>query len=327
MNKPNKMSISTEPATMTLNDQTMRLHKVTGESRDEILRVMKDLSLDDHKVPRLPGPNPVSIERKDFEKLKQHKYVISEKTDGIRFVMLFTRMHGLKICVIVDRSMTMYLVPFRNIPKVLFQGTIFDGELCIDRFEKKFVFVLFDAVIVSGITVSHMDLASRMYAMKRSLKDFKNVSEDPILLRYKNWIPIEHRTIVKNHLETSSDIYHTDGIIIMSVEDPVVYGRNFNLFKLKPSTHHTIDFIIMNENGTIGIYDPKLRKNVSIGKLDGYWNRGTIVECAFIDGAWKFVQGRTDKNQANDRLTYDKTMLNIEENIAIEEVLNLFRWE
>ncbi|ABT14547.1 hypothetical protein NY2A_B148R [Paramecium bursaria Chlorella virus NY2A] len=321
------MSISTEHATLSLNGLQLQLHKVTGDSRDEIIRTMKDLAMDDHKFPRLPGPNPVSIERKDFDKLKQHKYVVSEKTNGIRFVMLFTRIYGLKICVIVDRAMTVYLLPFKNIPKVLFQGTIFDGELCVDRSEKKCAFVLFDAVIVSGITVSHMDLASRVYAMKRSLKDFKNVLEDPVIIHYKSWIPLEHPTIIKNHLDKMKDVYHTDGIIIMSVDDPVVYGRNFNLFKLKPSTHHTVDFIVMNENGTIGIYDPKLRKNIDVGKLDGYWNQGSIVECAFVDGFWKFIQNRPDKTQANDRLTFEKTMLNIEENIMIDEVIDIFRWE
>ncbi|APC25553.1 mRNA-capping enzyme (mRNA guanylyltransferase) [Only Syngen Nebraska virus 5] len=320
-------TIGTERANLTINGLQIKLHKVVGESRDDILAKIKDLSMDDHKFPRLPGPNPVSIERKDFEKLKQQKYVVSEKTDGIRFIMFFTRVFGFKVCTIIDRAMSVYLLPFKNIPRVLFQGSIFDGELCVDVVEKKFAFVLFDAVVVSGITVSQMNLPSRIFAMKRSLREFKNVPEDPALLRFKEWVPLEHPTVIKDRLEKASGIYHTDGIIVMSVDEPVVYGRNFNLFKLKPSTHHTIDFIIMNGDGTIGIYDPKLQKNVSVGKLDGYYKKGDIIECKLVNDKWHYVQGRGDKKQANDKLTYEKTLLNIKENITVSEILNLFMWE
>ncbi|AGE51400.1 mRNA-capping enzyme (mRNA guanylyltransferase) [Paramecium bursaria Chlorella virus CviKI] len=320
-------NITTERTVLTLNGLQIKLHKVVGESRDDILAKMKDLSMDDHKFPRLPGPNPVSIERKDFEKLKQQKYVVSEKTDGIRFMMFFTRVFGFKVCTIIDRAMTVYLLPFKNIPRVLFQGSIFDGELCVDIVEKKFAFVLFDAVVVSGVTVSQMDLASRFFAMKRSLKEFKNVPEDPAILRYKEWIPLEHPTVIKDRLKKANAIYHTDGLIIMNVDEPVIYGRNFNLFKLKPGTHHTVDFIIMSEDGTIGIFDPNLRKNVSVGKLEGYYKKGDIVECKLVDGNWQYIQGRGDKTQANDKLTYEKTLLNIKENITIDEVLDLFQWE
>jgi hypothetical protein len=241
--------------------------------------------------------------------------------------MFFTRVFGFKVCTIIDRAMSVYLLPFKNIPRVLFQGSIFDGELCVSTVEQKFAFVLFDAVVVSGVTVSQMNLPSRIFAMKRSLKEFKNIPEDPALLRFKEWIPLEHPTVIKDRLEKASDIYHTDGIVIMSVDEPVIYGRNFNLFKLKPGTHHTVDFIILNEDGTIGIYDPNMRKNTPIGKLDGYFKKGAIVECGFDNDKWHYVQGRPDKKQANDKLTYEKTLLNIKENITVSEIFDLFRWE
>ena len=143
--------IETAKETLVINGKQFPMHRLSGESATEIVKQMSELAMDDHKFPRLPGPNPVSIERKDFEKLKTKGYVIAEKTDGVRFIMMFTRLFGFKVCTIIDRSMAAYLVPLQAIPRVLFQGTIFDGELTVDKQGRK-CFILFDAVVVSGVT-------------------------------------------------------------------------------------------------------------------------------------------------------------------------------
>jgi hypothetical protein len=288
---------------------------------------MKCYSCDNHKDIRLPGPNPVSIERKDFEKLKKNNYVVAEKTDGVRFVMMFCRVFDYKICCIINRSQQVFLFPFRFIPRVMFQGTIFDGELCVDKTNGKFVFIVFDAVIVSGVTVSHMDLYSRLGAANRSIKEFKHHDEDPAQLRFKGIVPLNTPAIVKQHLDNVKNIYHTDGIILTSVSEPIVYGRNLNMFKVKPAGHHTVDFVVMDSVGHLGIYNPKVRGNVCAGKLiaDEIPAIGTVVECSYIDkDSWKSIGVRSDKKFANDILTLEKTLLNIRENINIDEIINIF---
>ena len=318
----NVKKIETSKETLIINDQQFPMHRLVGETATEIVKQMMELGMDDHKFPRLPGPNPVSIERKDFEKLKTKGYVIAEKTDGVRFIMMFTRLFGFKVCTILDRSMNAYLVPLKTIPRVLFQGTIFDGELTVDRSGRK-CFILFDAVVVSGVTVSQLDLGSRLIAMRRSLKDFKLHHQDPVELRVKTWSDLNDAKMAKTRISEAEKIYHTDGVVCIPKNDPVVYGRNFDFFKLKPQGTHTVDFILMDNAGTIGIYDPRIKRDVAIGKVPGNYQAGVVVECEIINNVWNVVCVRTDKKQSNDMLTYEKTMLNIRENVQVDELFNI----
>ena len=318
----NTQKIDTARETLTINGEKFSMHRLVGASATEIVKQMMELGMDDHKIPRLPGPNPVSIERKDFEKLKTKKYVIAEKTDGVRFIMMFTRLFGFKVCTIIDRSMSSYLVPLKAIPRVLFQGTLLDGELTVDKHGRK-CFILFDAVVVSGVTVSQLDLGSRLVAMRRSLKDFKIHSNDPVELRLKSWSELSDVNAAKKKIAEANNVYHTDGVVLVPKDDPVVYGRNFDFFKMKPQGTHTVDFILMDNNGTIGIYDPRSKRDVAIGKVSCTYQAGVVVECEIVNNMWRVVGVRTDKTQSNDILTYEKTMLNIRENITVNELFNI----
>ena len=318
----NTQKIETSKETLIINGTKFSMHRLVGESASEIVRQMSHLAMDDHKVPRLPGPNPVSIERQDFEKLKTKRYVIAEKTDGVRFVMMFMRLFGYKVCTIINRSMSAYLIPLTAIPRVLFQGTLFDGELTVDKTGRK-CFILFDAVIVSGVTVSQLDLSSRLVAMRRSLKDFKIHPDDPVELRMKSWTELSDVQSAKTKIFEAGKIYHTDGVVLVPKDDPVIYGRNFDFFKMKPQGTHTVDFVVMDNYGTVGVYDPRSKRDVSVGKIGGNFPAGTVVECEILNGVWNVVGVRTDKKQSNDMLTYEKTMLNIRENIQLDELFNL----
>jgi hypothetical protein len=226
-----------------------------------------------------------------------------------------------------NRSQQIYLFPFRNIPRVLFQGTIYDGEICIDKRTGKFAFVVFDAVVVSGVTVSHLNLIDRLKAANRSIQEFKQSEEDPAELRFKGVVPLNAPMIIKQHLQQICEVYETDGIILTPVDEPIVYGRHFNMFKLKPAGKHTVDFIVLNSNGELGVFNSKTRSNVRVGQLtsENIPEYGTIVECSYAgDDNWKLVTIREDKKQANDILTLEKTLLNIKENIKVDEVINLF---
>ena len=315
--------IETQKHTLSVNHgHAMTLHKVVNRSAEDILREMKRLALDDHPRFRLPAPNPVSIERKDLPKIKTG-YVIAEKTDGVRFVLCCLRLYDLKLCVLVDRAGSVFLFPLQCIPKVLFQGSIFDGELTFDKLGTPH-FVLFDAVVVSGVTISHFSLEDRLVAMHRGFKEFRLHPHDPASLTFKRWIQLEDKDVLAR-LRVAEDKFYCDGYVLMPKNDQVVYGRHFGFYKLKPEGTHTVDFMLLDAKGTIGIYDPDMKKNVPISELDmskKLFLIGTIIECAFEDGRWVAIQDRPDKTFANDMLTYQKTLRNIAENITISEIIS-----
>lgn len=317
--------ISTEHSSINVNGKTIKLHKVTGKSSLGVIAEMKRLALDDHPKNRLPGPNPVSLERSEMYKLKSG-YVVAEKTDGIRFMLCCMRLYDVKLCVIIDRAMNVYLLPLQCIPRVLFQGSIFDGEITVDKSGTP-VFVFFDAVVVSGITVSQLPLDGRIISMHRSMKSFRAHPNDHVQVRFKKWIPLDAPDVCERLAKTEST-YHCDGVVLVPVADPVVYGRHFHLFKLKPEGTHTVDFVILDSSGAIGIYDPEIGKNVPVGQIDmtkKLFLVGTIVECAYENGSWHALHDRSDKNQANDMRTYTKTILNIKEDIKFCEIIQFVR--
>lgn len=316
--------MQTSKAVVNINGRDISLHQVVGTAARDVLAEMKRLSRDDHPRLRLPGPNPVSIERKDITKLKNNGYVISEKTDGTRYILMCLRLYGLKLCVIIDRAFNVYLFSLQHIPRVLFQGTIFDGELTVDK-RGLTKFILFDAVVIGGVTVSHMRLDERVVAMKRSLNAYRIHPKDIAELNFKQWIVLNDPDVVKK-LSDAEDTYNCDGYVLMNYTLPVKYGRDFDFFKLKPDGKHTVDFIVLDANGAIGVYDPKTNANVKISNIDmtkQIFLIGTIVECVFVDDAWVPLHVRTDKTQANDMLTYSKTLTNIKENIRLSDILSV----
>ncbi|AGE50291.1 mRNA-capping enzyme (mRNA guanylyltransferase) [Acanthocystis turfacea Chlorella virus Canal-1] len=314
--------MQTQKSNVFINGKVLSLHQLMGQCAHDALAEMKRLSLDDHKKVRLPGPNPVSIEKKDLAKLRSD-YVISPKTDGTRYILMFTRLYNYKMVIIVDRALNVYLLPLQIVPRNLYQGTLFDGELTVTKSGKP-TFVLFDAVVVAGVTVSHLTMGDRVIAMRRSLKSFRKHEKDPAELACKDWAPINSANL-KTRLKVSEDVYHTDGYVMVNVNKPITYGRDFDFFKVKPHDKHTVDFIVLDANGAMGLFDPKVRQNIPITKYDttkSMFLIGTVVECSFKNGVWVPLQMRTDKTEANDVLTYQRTLVNIDENITLDDVIN-----
>lgn len=275
-----------------------------------------------------PGPNPVSIERADYPKLRAQSYHITEKTDGIRAIMTIGEISGLNVIAVIDRTMTPYLFPIEYMPKALYQGSLFDGEVVYDKLEQRWVFLIFDAINVSGVPVFHLPFTERLGAIAASLHFYKPSEQDPGLLRVKAFLPFvkEVEMAFQAHVETVRQRYDTDGIIFMPHFDRVVYGRHDNLFKLK--TKHSIDFLV--RNGKLHIYDEHVKRNKPIGTPTGPnaadAKDGVIVECTLDPESkkhelWKVVGVRHDKTTSNNKLTFERTLVNIREALTLRDVL------
>ncbi len=58
-----------------------------------------------------PGPQPISVEYKHFPIIKKGDYVVCEKTDGERYMMVALYFEGKKKCIFVNRAFNMFQVP------------------------------------------------------------------------------------------------------------------------------------------------------------------------------------------------------------------------
>ena len=331
------MSIPTRKETfVTVGGRPFLAHRVLDPAAGDILAAVRGMTMDTSGTSgtaafRFPGPLPVSLERADLYKLKEQEYVACEKTDGARFALVCLVYGGLKIVVLVGRNGSVALFPLKHVPRAMFQGTVLDGELAIDKSTGAFAFVIFDAVVVSGVSVGHATLCERLRAVKAALTHYRPDPADPAGLVVKSYVSMRVPMLVKSHLDASAQRFDVDGVIFTPMNEPVVYGRHRGLFKLK--TKHTVDFVL-DGRGNLSVYDKHRRDHVVVGALaactdDRVAINRPVVECAHTGGGdpsvttWTLVTAREDKTTANDMETFQRTMLNMRESLSLDDVWRL----
>lgn len=301
--------------------------------QNSVRAIIRDLACDDCRAPRFPGPNPVSLDTSHFAKLRGEPYYICEKTDGVRFLMLVCMLppHApsttpIKLVALVDRAFNAYILPMRHVPKAMYQGTLLDGELVWNRAAEAWEFLIFDAMSVSGIPVINCTLPDRLRAAKRALGSYAHTAgHDPVQLALKTFVPCSQFEDAERHLHSAQGKYATDGVILTPALTPVVYGRHMGMFKVKFASKHTVDFLVGADGRQLCVFDAG--RHVQVGTLGSAASPGTIAECCLAQpdqGVWQLVTVRTDKKTANDMFTYQKTLLNMKENLTLEHVKRVF---
>lgn len=254
------------------------------------------LKCDSNNPERFPGPQPVSIERKHIPLLSKNEYLVCEKTDGVRhFLACFTtKSENKKICALVNRSFDYELFPL-TVPR----DTLLDGELLGN------VYIIHDAMWIQGRDLRQMSLVDRLAHAKALVKVILPIPKLRVVC--KNMIPYKEMCTLKLGEQT-------DGVIFTPVNEPVRMGTHRTLFKWKPRERITIDFLLRNGNLCIQHESKLLGVQKSSEKEEG------IYECSFDGTAWIPILKRTDKSHPNNKRTYERTLVNIQENIQFCEL-------
>ena len=282
-----------------------------------------------------PGPQPISIERRHFPILKGAEYLVCEKTDGERYMMVALTFEGKRKCLFVNRSFNMFEVPI-NLKKVAYEGTILDGELYENTL------MVYDAVFANGEPVWDLNLLLRLEACKVVTGSVIYMKQDMYRLKVKTFHRMaDYTTFLDVYLPTVTQ--RIDGLVFTPVNEPVKIGTHETMFKWKPKEKNTVDFLMKKEPswevpGTVGgplawrLYVQERGKlvfesEVSMDLMNEPWfEEGAIVECDFVDDGrrmwWRPLKRRTDKTHPNNRRTFYRTIVNIKEDIKIEEFLD-----
>jgi hypothetical protein len=250
---------------------------------------------------RFPGAQPVSIERVHFQKLKNKNYVVCEKTDGIRMFLACFIEDDKKMCVLCDRTFK-FTYTTLCVPK----DTLLDGEYIPSRN----TFYVYDAVMVRGESLKKKNLLERLEYAKNLM--IPTTPDNPRVVIKPMYSLDEPET--KNILKELVSKPECDGLVFTPVDEPIRMGTHETLFKWKPRCKITIDFMVFAEH----LY---LQGKDYAGKMafkdEALW--GKIVECEYRDDKWWPLKIRDDKDYANNRRTYERTMVNIHENISFDE--------
>ena len=283
-------------------------YKMVNDKLTELVNV----KINNKNVKWFPGCQPVSIERKNFKFIKDNDYVICDKTDGVRYVLVCITYEDLKYCFVLDRNLDIYLIDI-CIHNDLYKGTILDGEL-IQEYDKSWSFYVFDTVMYAGELIKHKTHTERINYVDEFIKN--TIYCKPFDVKKKSMKSINTYTVTNE--------YKTDGVILTPVNLPLIFGTNYNMFKWKPVEKNTIDFYIDSNILYLFSRGEFIQTTNILEKQNESFTYPGIFECEFVSyNKWNILKKREDKSHPNNLFTFNKTLLNIRENIKLEEILQL----
>ncbi|ORD94629.1 MCE1 [Enterospora canceri] len=183
------------------------------------------------------GHHPVALNRERLDLLLNEDYLVCEKSDGIRVMLLLSG----QFTYLYDRTNKFHMTCINTRTKAPF---LFDGEMY--RTKDTFVFAIFDVLIFDGKSVLKRNLIERLSLCQSFANTFRSSHRDSALIKFK----IVFKTFIKSYafksiLDAISSFDHkNDGLIFTPVSDPYALYAISRILKWKPPHLNTIDFKI-----------------------------------------------------------------------------------
>lgn len=284
-----------------------------------------------------PGPQPVTVEKKDFETLKTKKYMVCEKSDGERYVMILLKIDSKPMGFIINRNNEIYFVP-AAFKKEVFEGSIFDGEI-IKTKKGIWHYLIHDCVSYIGKSfVKETHYLRYACILDFILKRYSPKDSDCFLIKTKlfyNYGPEVDKTWEYIKETTENEI---DGLIFTPVDEPYTFDRQFSLLKWK--TDHTMDLLVKKIGKKINLYGVRKNTNYIFKTIsEDHWSyllitdfctpaqlkSGVIIEFNYVLNGeiFKPYRMRSDKTIPNGELTINNTVKNIQESILITDFFSI----
>jgi len=316
------------------------IHRVKGDSglENELKRQVRRIFKEKNNESSFPGAQPISLEKKNLETIKENNYLAGAKLDGERFLLFVTQAQSKNLTLLIDRTFTFYLVNQKWAHKNAYtKGILVDGELMMCG--NKPLYFVHDVCVVEGQNMMESSFDMRLKIFKTFLhaKRWKSDSD-------KNSFDIDLKPFYRvkdlsKLAKTESFKNDSDGIVFYPIDEPVQRRTQFTLFKWKPPGYHTIDFKIkhskLNDEDVTDLltWDPKARKEYvyeTVEYLEEYPDEAIVEFNVYLDDEdpievnFEPIKHRTDKSTGNSQFTIDRTIFNVKENITLEMLIEFF---
>jgi len=231
---------------------------------------------------KFPGCMPVNFCRHNIEEAQRGDdaeggYYLSEKTDGVRYLMVFTG----DTVVLVDRTMTGKQItpqgnsdedPMKSVLPLIKPGTVFDGEVVMHRKLRRPLFIVFDVLCISPTEpILHLPFRKRLHHLHHASFRTETANKDMFahteadLLDQTNILPLVRKNFVRrtgldgllskvieekgvrSYRNGEVHYHQTDGIVFQP-DAPYVCGTDKKLLKWKYLDTVTIDVEIQVPN-------------------------------------------------------------------------------
>lgn len=215
--------------------------------RDPIVRLVNEMyGIRNSDRVDFPGAQPCSVLRENLEILATRHYVVAEKTDGTRYLMLVTRSaEPSDLVIMIDRSMSMWIVPLFFRAKVHDEKCLFDGELVFNERHQCWEYQIFELVKCGARIRMRDSYIHRLQIARAIVKNELLPAESHLPPRAFN-VDVKHfyPTHKIDQLLSIRKQNRTDGLIFTPVTPDVKPYRNRNMFKWKNGLDHTIDCLL-----------------------------------------------------------------------------------
>jgi hypothetical protein len=243
-------------------------------------------------------------------------------------MLVCLELEGKKRCFLVDRAFHV-----EEIATTLPRDTVFDCER-VDS-----LLLVYDAVMVKGESMMKKPLTERLESAGKVIKSILRTSKDKVQIKLKKMRPLaEIDEVLKAEYP-----YKTDGLVFTPINEPIRMGTHETMFKWKPRDTITIDFLVRHDGAyfdrAMAGKEPimymyiaerdKLKEIMIFNQLVNYKNlesyEGKVVECGYGETGWYFVKVREDKTYPNNLRTYERTIVNLREDIQAQEFKDYIR--
>ena len=268
------MNPITPPRRPTIRSSTLSLRPAREAMKESAKRthVINQLKMRLGLSPRYRKgifSNPISLERKHFDTLRDGHYYCAQKDDGKHYYMILDRYRdGTPFSALVDRKMNVYEVMVYAAEE-FFRGSVFEGEMVWEHIsgnhKETQSILFFSAWSYCGVSKARDKFFERYQLCKMAFCDSpaintlasaefaeeaKRLAEGGKIMCKANAFGLFFRTktikesrFVGTVWRAMKNLSHdSDGLIFTPNDAPFTPGTNWDLFKYK--TDHTLDFVV-----------------------------------------------------------------------------------